>query len=172
MIMKRILAYAAIIASAAFLTGCGFTPLHADLPNKTGASLSGMSLDFVETESQGARGDRLEFLLTQSLKNRMGSASASNPYILELSPKLTRSGIGVRQDDVATRVDLILYVDYVIRDAATGDEIDRGDVTAISTYSAPNNPYTVSAALEDAEERVAREAADRLIFDVARALKK
>lgn len=168
MIKYFTIAAAATLSSLAF-TGCGFTPLHADYAQK-GGSLSQVAVIIDDVQSQGARDDRLEFLLTQAMRDRLAAPRGNAAYVLELSPKLSRQGIGVRQDDVATRVDLVLDVKYVLRHSATGDEIDSGTVRTISTYSAPNNPYAVTTALEDAEERVARDAADRLVFDTARAL--
>lgn len=149
------------------LSACGFTPLHS---TSASAPLPPLNLDFVYTDASGATGDKIEFLLRQSLKDRMGSA-ASSPYTLSLDSEVLRSDLGIRSDDVATRFDLSLNVKYTLSDKATGDELDRGSVRAVSTFGAPNDPYGRTTAQFDAEERVASEASDLLIMKLARYFK-
>ncbi|WP_017932341.1 LPS assembly lipoprotein LptE [Robiginitomaculum antarcticum] len=160
--MKHII----LIAAALIVSACGFTPLHA--PSPLGVMpTQNMYLDFVETDARGATGDKIEFLLRQSLIDSMGTPSGSSPYTLSLTSKIQRSSIGVRQDDVAGRFDLRLTVNYRLLETKTGDVLDTGSVSAISTFGAPGDPYGSIAAQNNAEKRVAREAADRLLFDVA-----
>lgn len=147
-------------------SACGFTPLHA--PNTVGmAQVQNMRVEFVETDARGATGDKVEFLLRQAMNERIGSTTSASPYTLSLNSRITREAIGVRQDDVASRFDLRLRVSYSLLDSKTGKVLDTGDVNAVSTYGAPNDPYGSTAAQSDAEKRVAREASDLLLLDVA-----
>ncbi len=148
------------------LSACGFTPLHA--PNTVGmASVQNMRVDFVKTTALGATGDKVEFLIRQSLNERIGSTTSASPYTLSLSTRVSREAIGVRQDDVAARFDLRLRVNYKLLDSATGKVLDTGNVNAVSTYGAPNDPYGRTTAQSDAERRAAREISDMLLLEVA-----
>ena len=147
-------------------SACGFTPLHA--PNTVGmASVQNMRVDFVTTTALGATGDKVEFLIRQSLYERIGPTTSASPYTLNLSTSVLREPIGIRQDDVAGRFDLRLRVKYKLLDSATGKVLDTGDVDAVSTYGAPGDPYGFSAAQNDAEKRAAREISDLLLLEVA-----
>ena len=152
------------------LTACGFTPLHSQA---AAAPLPVVNLDFTNTQAKGATGDKVEFLLRQSLKDRMAKAgkSGTSPYTLSLNSKLTRRSLGIRVDDVASRFDLTLSVDYALIEAKSGDVLDRGTVRAVSTFGAPTDPYGRTTAQFDAEERVSTEASDLLILKLARYFK-
>ena len=147
-------------------SACGFTPLHAP-STVDAASIQNLRVDFVNTRARGATGDKVEFLLRQSLNERVGSTTSGSPYTLSLTTVVTRAAIGVRQDDVAARFDLNLRVTYKLLDSATGKVLDRGRINAVSTYGAPGDPYGLTAAQSDAEKRAAREAADLLLLEVA-----
>lgn len=163
--MKRLILSA--LFAAPLLAACGFTPLHS---TSASAPLPALTLDFQETQASGATGDKIEFLLRQSLKDRM-SPSAASPYTLTLDSRLTRRSLGIRVDDVASRFDLILVVNYKLIKKSDGELMDRGSVRAISTFGAPTDPYGRTTAQFDAEERVTTEASDRLILNLARYFK-
>lgn len=150
------------------LAACGFTPLHSQ---STAAPLPAVNLDFTQTQAKGATGDKVEFLLRQSLKDRMAGNSRASPYTLSLDSKLARRSLGIRVDDVASRFDLTLTVEYRLIETKTGDVLDTGTVRAVSTFGAPTDPYGRTTAQFDAEERVSTEASDFLILKLARYFK-
>lgn len=144
------------------LTACGFQPLHT---SGSTAPLASMQLEFEQTRAQGEADSRVEFLLRQSLNDRM--ATGSSPYRLSLRSKLSRSTIGVTSDDIASRYDLTLDVTYILSDINTGDVLTRDDISAISTFGTPRDPYGRTAAQDSAEQRVAAEVADRIALKLA-----
>ena len=150
------------------LAACGFTPLHSQA---AAAPLPAVNLDFTQTQAKGATGDKVEFLLRQSLKDRMAGNSGTSPYSLSLDSKLARRSLGIRVDDVASRFDLTLTVEYRLIETKTGDVLDTGTVRAVSTFGAPTDPYGRTTAQFDAEERVSTEASDLLILKLARYFK-
>jgi len=168
--MKQLILTAAICAmTAGALTGCGFTPLHSQNAAGFNAPLPAINVNFAQTKALGATGQKAEFLMLQALNDRM--ATGTSGYNLDLTTTLQRAAIGLRGDDVASRYDMQLRVRYVLTDAATGDVIDRDEVSAVSTFNSPNDPYGTTAATDDATQRVAGEVADRLALKLSKALR-
>lgn len=149
-----------VISAAAMLglSACGFTPLH--------APMTGNSSSFDRIGVEMAVDNKIGFLIEQSLKDRIGTATPE--YRIVLSPELTRRSLGISADDVASRYDLRLSVGYKIKDAASGKVLDAGTVNAVSTFGAPLDPFGRTAAESDAETRLAREAADRVLIKAAK----
>lgn len=155
-----------LTAACLWLSACGFQPLHM---TDSSAPLRAMTLDFGQVKAQGATGDKVEFLLRQSLADRM--AAGNSPYVLSLDSSIKRQSLGIRVDDVASRFDLILEVDYQLKDAKTGDVLTEDSVRAVSTFGAPRDPYGRTAAQSNAEERLTAEVTDRMILKLGRYFK-
>ena len=168
--MKRFIISAAICAfTAPALTGCGFTPLHANNGAGFSAPLPAMNLNFAKTKAEGATGKKAEFLIRQALTDRMGTGTSA--YNLDLTTSLRRVAIGLRGDDVASRYDMRLDVRYVLTRADNGDVIERDSISAVSTFNSPADPYGTTAATDNATKRVTTEASDRLILKIATAIR-
>ena len=168
--MRQYILTAAICAmTSPALTGCGFTPLHTQNAAGISAPLPAMTVNFGNTRAIGATGQKAEFLIRQALNDRM--ATGASAYNLDLTTTLTRVAIGLRGDDVASRYDMRLRVRYVLTHADTADVLDRGLISATSTFNSPNDPYGTTAATDDATVRVAAEVADRLALKTAKAVR-
>ncbi len=150
-----------ILAATFILTACGFKPMHA--PTAFGGK--GVSMKNITVQMQA--NEKIDFLLAQALRDRMGDNRAT-PYILKITPEKNRRSLGIGADDVASRYDLVLETEFELVDAKTGDVVYRSDVRAVSTFGAPRDPYGTIAAQANAEEQVAAEAADRIIARLAR----
>jgi LPS-assembly lipoprotein len=162
----------ALIVTITFgLGACGFTPLHSPSVSGYNTPLPNMAVNYKDTKAQGATGKKAEFLIRQALTGRMASG-ATSPYILTLTPKISRSSIGIRSDDVASRYDLNLRVNYVLSHAADNKTIATGAASAISTFNAPNDPYGRTAAQDNAQKRAVQEAVDRLVLKIATDLRR
>ena len=169
--MKTSILITALLALPLTVSACGFTPLHTPAPGASfEAPLPNMDLQFTQTKAKGATGEKAEFLIRQALTDRM-STGASSPYALKMGSRLYRSSIGIRSDDVATRYDMILDVNYRLVERATGKVVDSGRVKSVSTFNAPTDPYGRTSAQNDAEKRVARDVSDRLILKITKALR-
>lgn len=167
--MKKIIISAAICAmTAPALTGCGFTPLHAQSGAGLQAPLPAVNINFAKTKATGATGQKAEFLMRQALNDRMQSGTAA--HNLDMKTTLTRKAIGLRGDDVASRYDMQLSVKYILTRADTGDVIARDEVSAVSTFNSPGDPYGTTAATDDATARVSGEIADRLVLRLSKAI--
>jgi LPS-assembly lipoprotein len=152
--MMRGLALAATAATLG-LTACGFTPLYAD---HTGVSRNLADVRVVTGEG------RVAYLLRQSLLDEFGARGGESAarYTLRTQDNITRRGLGIRVDDVATRYEIIINVAYELIDEEDGRTVKRGRVSAEASYDTPDQPFAEVAAEESARERAANLAAERL----------
>ena len=151
---------AVLTLMALTLTACGFKPMHAP------GAFSETSYSFDKISVTNAVEDKPNFLLKQALRDRFGD-NQNTPYELTISPKVTRGGLGIGADDVASRYDMRMTARYDLKDTKTGKSVHKGTVTSISTFAAPRDPYGTIAAENNATEQVARETADRIIVKLA-----
>jgi len=156
----KILRTGLILTTVLILSACGFKPMHA--PTAFGGKSVAMKNIRVEMQANG----KIDFLLAQALRNRMGD-NAATPYILKITPELKRKQLGIGADDVASRYDLVLDSEFELVDAKTGDVVYKGEVRTTSTFGAPRDPYGTVAAQNNAEEQVAAEATDRIFAKLA-----
>ena len=152
-----------ITVTALFLSACGFTPMHA--PQLAGGDLAFKNIRIDMVEPDDIAHDRGAFYLQQALYDRLGTSG--NKHILSISPKFTRAGLGISSQDVATRYDIKVSMPYTLKDAKSGDVLDSGNITALTTFAAPIDPYGREASEQTATENIARNAADKLLVRLA-----
>ena len=143
------------LAAMLLLSACGFKPLYAE---STSASPALASID-VKT------GDgRVAYVLRQALLDEFGARGRTGAarYTLTTTDKYTRRGFGIRVDDVATRFEINVGVNYELVDEETGDLIKSGSVSGQASFDVPDQPFAEVAAEESAKERAATLAAERL----------
>lgn len=152
-----------ILASALILTSCGFTPMHAPQLGTDGAAFKNIQIDV--REAKDIANQEGTFWLQQALYDRLGKNG--QVHILSVSPSFYRRGLGISSRDVATRFDLVVDLSYQLTDAKTGDVLDSGDLTATSSFGAPDDPYGRSISEQTATKNVAKDAVDRLVIRLA-----
>jgi LPS-assembly lipoprotein len=158
--MKKILLAALAVP---LLTACGFTPMHGASMGANAAKFEDISIQINDGRDAGDK--EAGFLVLQRLRDRIGENTGK--HILELTPKLRRQRLGISADDVASRYDSILEIDYKLLDANSGKILDRGRVKGTSTFGAPIDPYGIVAADNNAKQQTAKEVADRLLVKLA-----
>jgi len=119
------------------LSGCGFTPMHAP-SGFAGAQSANLSQVRIEVSDGKDENDK------------------------EAGRRL-----GISADDVASRYDGSVRADYKLIEAKTGNVLDRGRISATSTFGASRDAYGVIASNDAAMRNTAEEAADRLIIQLA-----
>ena len=154
------------LSAAALLSGCGFTPMHATSP----ASSNLMDVQVEVKKGADVIDNQAGFFLTQRLRDRIGSAPDSAPYRVEITPRYRRSRFGLTDADIASRYDITVTSDWVLVDTANGKTVDKGRTSTTETFGAPDGPYGVITADNVGVEQAAKETADKLILDLARAL--
>ena len=158
--MKKILL---AVTAASLLTACGFTPMHGTGLGANAAKFEDVSIKITDGEDAGDK--EAGFLVMQRLRDRIGENTGK--HVLELTPSLRRQGFGISSDDVASRYDSTLSVDYKLMDANSGKILDTGSVKGTTTFGAPIDPYGIVAADNNAKQQIAKEVADRLLVKLA-----
>lgn len=149
---------------ALFLAGCGFTPMH----SATGASSPLANVDIQLQKGSNVVSNQAGFFMTQRLNDRIGTQSADAPYILELTPRYSRNRLGLTDGDVASRYDVSVSAKWTLLDSKTGKTLEFGTSSSTSTFGAPEGPYGVITADNVGVEQSAKEAADKLVIELAR----
>ena len=146
-------------AAALALSGCGFTPLYAQ-----GGVTPGLAAIEVEAPQS-----RTGYLLREELDDAFARDQSRAPaYRLALEIDEERRPRGLRIDDVATRYEVLLRVDYALIPAGSTTPITQGRAESTVTYDSADQPYAGVAAQIDAQERAASQAAQRIRLDLAR----
>ena len=74
---------------------------------------------------------------------------------------------GLNTEDVASRYELTVVVDYTLTEIATGTVLHSGQETVLISYDAVDAPYAGIAAQQNSQERAAAEAARRIRLNLA-----
>jgi len=149
----RALAALSLAAAASCLAGCGFTPLYAT---------PGISKGLASIEVAAPRG-RVGYLLREDLDDALGrDKSAPATYRLDLTLAQTRGPRGLTIADVAEYYDAGLTVQYKLTEIATGKVARTGQVTSQVSYDDSGQAYADIAAAQDAQSRIAADAAQRI----------
>lgn len=140
------------------LAACGFTPLYA-----TPGVAPGLSSIEVEAP-KGRVGELLREELDDALARKVDERPA---YRLHLTYSTSRVGRGLREDNVVSRYEYDLGVDYQLIEVAGGAVVKSGHIDSEVTYDSEDQPYAGIAAQQDAEARAAADAARRIQLELA-----
>ena len=148
----------AVSALASALGGCGFTPLYAT---------PGVSSGLASIDVDAPRG-RIGYLLREDLDDALGRDKSAPPsYRLELTLVQSRGPRGLNRSDVAEYYDLGLTVQYRLVSIASGKVAASGAVTSQVSYDDSGQAYADIAAAQDAQNRIASDAAQRIQVQLA-----
>jgi LPS-assembly lipoprotein len=155
--LGRRFAIAGAMLAGLGLAGCGFTPLYA-----TKGLAGGMSAIEVKVPH-----GRLAYLLSESLDDDL-ARDRNKPAVYQLDLTVTSRVFarGLNLDDTAAYYEDHVTIGYRLSDIATGRVLKTGTQPVEVTYAATNIPYAGIAAQEDAQQRAADTAADRIRTDL------
>lgn len=143
------------------LAGCGFQPLYGE-----SSPAAGMRGRFVLETPDGQPG----FALRERLLERLGPAEQPE-YQLKVTLDLDIEGSALTQQDYTTRYDVSGVARYEVLPLAGGAPVLTGTVNSATAYSAPegdsSSAFASLVAGRDAEVRVARAIADRIVMELA-----
>jgi LPS-assembly lipoprotein len=155
--LVRRLAIAGTMVAGLGLAACGFTPLYA-----TKGLAAGMSSIEVKVPH-----GRLAYLLSESLDDDLARArNKPAVYRLDLTVTSRVFARGLNLDETAAYYEDHVTVGYRLVDIASGRVLKTGTQPVEVTYAATNIPYAGIAAQEDAQQRAADTAADRIRTDL------
>lgn len=165
--MKRHLTIAGVaVALLAPLGGCGtggalagFTPMYGS------TSTIGPSLSRIEVANVPGRAG---YLVREALDDGLAKSRAEAPlYRLAMTVKEIRIPRGLRIDNVANRYELQFRVQYALVDIRQRKTLTRGSVISNVTYDSADQPYAAVAGHQDAQDRAAADAAQRVRLNLA-----
>ena len=148
------------------LTACGLQPMYAGGGSGAVAQgLAGIEVPAIEGRSG--------WLVRNALADRFGAGGTAAPrYRLDVRLDERLEGLGVLGNDRVARERLTLRARYQLIDAANGSVLlDASDGTDAG-IDVVSSEYAVIAAEQSAEERLAKDLADRITARVALALRK
>ena len=147
-----ILAGALLFPALTGLGACGFTPVYS---TRTGVS------DVLRDVDIDAGQGRIGYQLRSALVEQLGAefTPASPAYALTVKPQTTRTGFGLRIDDVATRFEIQVTARFALTETATGQVVHRGAETTRASFDLPGDPYANLSAEETAREKAIQQVA-------------
>lgn len=152
-----------VTIAALILASCGFNPVHSTAKMADKSAFKSIKVEMVEPERIAHK--EAGYHLQQHLYDRLGQNSG--PHILRLEARPGRRPYGLNSNDVATRYDMRLRVDYSLIDSVSGEKLLSGRLSAVTTFGSSRDPYARISAEQTATEQVARDAADRLLVRLA-----
>jgi len=153
----RMMRRAAAALAAAALAACGFTPMYAT---------DGLTPGLAAIDVNVPHG-RLAYLLGESLNDQLARDRGKPPvYRLDVTLASRVFARGLNLDETAAYYEDNLTVQYRLIDIATGQVLKSNSLPVEVTYAATNVPYAGIAAQEDAQQRAANEAAQRIRTDL------
>lgn len=157
--MKKIL----IVTSALCLSACGFTPMHAPQIGDNGRAFKNIQIEMIEVDDVAKQEGA--FWVQQALYDRLGQDG--RVHRLAVESDFNRASIGISSQDVATRYDMRVTLNYKLINPEDEKVLTFGRVRATSTFGAPIDPYGRSISEQAATKNVAKEAVDRLLIELA-----
>ncbi len=147
-----------LLGVAVCLAGCGFTPLYGAPEITRGLSRIAVT----------APPGRVGYLLGENLDDALGrDKTAPVAYRLDMTLAETRGPRGLTRTDVADYYDVGLTVRYSLVDIGTGKVVATGSVASQVSYDDSGQAYADIAAAQDADARIASDAARRIEIKIA-----
>lgn len=152
---------AAAILLALVPAGCGFEPLYGE-----GSPAAGLYGRIAVEPPEGAAG----FDLRERLTERLGDGENA-AWRLSVDLEIDVTGAALTQENATTRLDVTGRADIALRPLAGGPPVFVDRVRATTSFSAPvsetSSAFASEIARQDAERRVARTLADKIVLRLA-----
>ena len=151
-----------ILFVAPMLGACGFQPLYG-----SAGGTRNLPADLARIQI-GPIPDRLGQQVRNNLLDQLnpeGEPGAPD-YRLDVKLDLHRQGLGYRQDESITRVNLRLTANYVLRDTAD-KVILSGSGKSIASFDVVQKDFSTLTAERDGEERMATDVANQIVLQLA-----
>lgn len=159
---RRALAPAAVVVLVCLVTllpSCGFQPLN----SKNGPNNSSPHDQMAEIRISPLP-DRIGQQMHNLLRDRLNPAGQprSPNYALDVSIREVREELDIRKDETATRANLILSAQFVLRQIGSGKALVQGHASSVNSYNILTNSFATSFSESDARERALRELSDSI----------
>jgi len=152
---------AAICMALFLLSGCGFEPLYGrDESGRDGVSDELAQVHIVPLRDR--TGQQMHNFLRDQI-NPKGQPGTPK-YDLLVSLQVTTTDLGIRRDATATRANLIVVVEYLLRESGSGESLLRGRSRSTNSYNILESEveYATSVSQNDAERRALRQISEEI----------
>ncbi len=133
--------------------GCGFRPAFG--PGGRARLVNRIRLQVPQTPEA--------FAFNRRFEERLGRAGPSAPFTMDIRLDLKEQGVGSTSAGSTTRFRIIGTASYVLKDAASGLQLQSGTTNAFTGYSTTGSTVATLAAERDAKERLMVILADQVI---------
>ncbi len=146
------------------IAACGFRPLHYKGEGDEGALADQMA----QTRILPMR-DRVGQELHNLLRDRLNPAGQPRQpaYVLQISLTESIRELAVQRDETATRADLTLQANYVLRAADSRKVLFTSESITVSSYNIIDQLYATEAAEQGARRRGLRVLAENIRLNLA-----
>jgi LPS-assembly lipoprotein len=155
------------LGSAGILAGCGFQPVY--MPTASGRA--GPAQRELAAINVGLIPDRPGQLLRQNLQERLASDASGTPlrYDLAVSFTIAGEGIGILNDNAATRVRLIGNAHWTLRSRDPEQtQLTGGSARAMDAFNVLDQQYfAADMENEQVQRRLASDLADQIAMQLA-----
>src|SRR5499433_2567387 len=152
------------------LAGCGYHPLYGERSGSTNAPVT-TELAAIQIESIPDRIGQQMYTMLRERLNPYGKPDAPR-YILSITLTEKRTSFFFEKDETATRANLMLKADYVLKRAGTGEIVTKGLSRSVSAYDILESQFASIVSEEDARVRSAEVISDDIRTRLALALGK
>jgi LPS-assembly lipoprotein len=139
------------------LSGCGFQPLY-------GTSVQqDVPAQFQQVYVQVIP-DRIGQQIRNYLLDRLNpQGQPSRPlYTLKVEPSVSRTNLGIKRDETATRAVMNLDVNFFLADARSGKVLFSGYERSVNSFNIVDSDFATLSAEKDALDRAAREVSNAI----------
>ena len=153
-------AAAALLAGIALaLSACGFRPLYEVTDDQAMPPIGQMAEILISPLP-----DRIGQQMHNLLRDRLNPAGQplDPAYTLDIRLSESRTELGIRKDETATRANLNLSAQFTLNSAQSGSRLYSDRVRSVSSYNILTSPFATGFAEDDARARALRELADAI----------
>jgi LPS-assembly lipoprotein len=148
-----------LVGIALGLSACGFRPLYEVTDNQAMPPVGQMAEIRISPLP-----DRIGQQMHNLLRDRLNPAGQplDPAYTLDIRLSESRTELGIRKDETATRVNLNLSAQFTLNSTQSGSRLFSDRVRTVSSYNILTSPFATGFAEDDARARALRELADAI----------
>ncbi len=148
-----------IFGIALGLTACGFRPLYEVTDDQAMPPTGHMAAIRISPLP-----DRIGQQMHNLLRDRLNPAGQplDPAYTLAIRLSESKTELGIRKDETATRANLSLSAEFILNSTESGSELYSDRVRSVSSFNILTSPFATGFAEDDARARGLRELADAI----------
>ena len=153
-------AAAALLAGIALaLSACGFRPLYEVTDDQAVPPIGHMAEILISPLP-----DRIGQQMHNLLRDRLNPAGQplDPAYTLDIRLSESKTELGIREDEFATRANLNLSAQFTLNSTPLGSRLYSDRVRSVTSYNILTSPFATGFAEDDARARALRELADAI----------